>query len=165
MKERKKLLVNSKRKLFKWKRKSKMKRQYTISPISKEELYPNFLYFCLIFLHLNFAIILQDEKAHELRQLQQKVQEVQVQIREARDESKTVTSNINHIQRKIEQLENVANQRLNNLKSFQRDTYNAVIWLRENRHLFKEEVFEPIVLLVLFFLLLVLFLAHVPPSL
>ncbi|RZB38652.1 structural maintenance of chromosomes protein 5 [Asbolus verrucosus] len=43
-------------------------------------------------------------------------------------------------------LENVKQQRLNYLQRVDRDAYEAVLWLREHKHLFREEVFEPVML-------------------
>jgi len=40
------------------------------------------------------------------------------------------------------------NQRLQNIRQYNRDVYNGIMWLRENRDRFKEEVFEPAVLSV-----------------
>ena len=45
-------------------------------------------------------------------------------------------------------MQNVRNQRLHLLQRVDRHTYDAVLWLDENRHLFKEHVFEPILLSV-----------------
>lgn len=46
----------------------------------------------------------------------------------------------------MERLENVKNQRLEWLRSKDNDAYQAVMWLRENRHKFEGAVYEPIAL-------------------
>jgi len=89
-----------------------------------------------------------EEISGQLRELQNLTQEVQVEIKSDKDEIKKLTTDTNNVQRKLEQLENTQNQRLENLKREQRDTYNAVTWLREHRDLFKDEVYEPIVLTI-----------------
>lgn len=43
-------------------------------------------------------------------------------------------------------LENVKQQRLERLRSTNSDAYKAVNWLRSNKNLFKEEVYEPMML-------------------
>ena len=41
-------------------------------------------------------------------------------------------------------LDNMEHQRLENLRRVDRDAYETVTWLRENQHLFKGVVYEPI---------------------
>lgn len=50
----------------------------------------------------------------------------------------------------LQKLENVKQQRLEWLQRNDRDAYSAVQWLRTNKHLFKGEIYEPMVLEVLF---------------
>ena len=83
-----------------------------------------------------------------MRTLQTQTLEVQSECRSVKDDIKKVVTDIQNAQRRLEALESVSNQRLNNLKGFQKDTYQAVLWLRENKKRFKAEVYEPIVLLV-----------------
>ena len=52
------------------------------------------------------------------------------------------------IKSRITKLEDMKNRRLEFLRNRYKDTYNAVIWLRENRHRFKGPVHEPILLQV-----------------
>ena len=42
----------------------------------------------------------------------------------------------------------VGNQRLKLLASKHKDTYNAVLWLRSNKHMFKGVIHEPIMTVV-----------------
>lgn len=46
----------------------------------------------------------------------------------------------------VSRLENVKQKRLEYLQKLDNDAYQAVLWLRENKRLFKGEVFEPIML-------------------
>ena len=52
------------------------------------------------------------------------------------------------IKSRITKLEDMKNRRLEFLRNRYKDTYNAVIWLRENQHRFKGPVHEPILLQV-----------------
>ena len=48
-------------------------------------------------------------------------------------------------------MENVDNQKLEALRRYDRQTYDAVIWLRNNGHMFSGTVYEPIVTQVIKF--------------
>ena len=51
--------------------------------------------------------------------------------------------------RKLEELQHLDNIRSKRLQQFRADrdvTYDAVIWLRENRSIFKDHVYEPVIL-------------------
>jgi len=45
----------------------------------------------------------------------------------------------------LKDVENVDSQKLEALRRIDRSTYDAVIWLRNNKHLFSGTVYEPIV--------------------
>ena len=47
-------------------------------------------------------------------------------------------------QAKINKLNNVKDKKLNNLRQYEKDTYNAVEWLESNRSMFQGEVLEPV---------------------
>lgn len=51
-----------------------------------------------------------------------------------------------YFENELTRLENCKQQRLNKLRSIDVNAYNAVNWLRQNKHLFKGEVFEPLML-------------------
>ena len=55
---------------------------------------------------------------------------------------------ITDVKSRITKLEDMKNLRLEFLRNKFRDTYNAVIWLRANQHLFSSPVHEPILLQV-----------------
>jgi hypothetical protein len=44
---------------------------------------------------------------------------------------------------RLERLDNVDVQKLQKLHNWDKDTHDAILWLRKNRNLFKMEVFEP----------------------
>lgn len=48
----------------------------------------------------------------------------------------------------IIQFDNLMNQKEDKLRQRYRDTYDAVLWLRNNRDKFKQRVYEPIMLTV-----------------
>lgn len=48
----------------------------------------------------------------------------------------------------IVQFDNLMNQKEDKLRQRYRDTYDAVLWLRNNRDKFKQRVYEPIMLMV-----------------
>jgi hypothetical protein len=45
-----------------------------------------------------------------------------------------------------QKIEDVANQRLELLRRKWKDTYDAVMWLRENKNQFRHHIFEPMML-------------------
>ncbi|WAR23390.1 SMC5-like protein [Mya arenaria] len=56
--------------------------------------------------------------------------------------------NMAGINKELQSLRNIENQRLEGLRSKHRDTYTAVMWLRENKARFKGIIHEPIMLCV-----------------
>ena len=48
----------------------------------------------------------------------------------------------------MKRLQDVNNQRLAMLRTRSKDAYNAVLWLRENGHIFSGTVHEPIMMLI-----------------
>ncbi|KAM3956376.1 structural maintenance of chromosomes 5 [Aphomia sociella] len=62
------------------------------------------------------------------------------------DLENNVIPQIRLYQNKIRKLEDVDVKRLETLQSYSEDTYKAVMWLRENKHLFEAPVYEPMML-------------------
>lgn len=52
------------------------------------------------------------------------------------------------VQRQLNRLRDVHNKRMENLRTKHKPTYDAVQWLRENKHRFRGEIYEPMMLLV-----------------
>lgn len=52
------------------------------------------------------------------------------------------------MQRDLQTLRNIENQRLQTLRAKHKDTYDAVMWLRENKDKFKGSIHVPIMLCV-----------------
>lgn len=53
---------------------------------------------------------------------------------------------VHSLQNELSRLENAKQQRLEKLKMIDPDAYAMVTWLRANRHLFKGDIFEPMML-------------------
>ncbi|XP_047539327.1 structural maintenance of chromosomes protein 5 [Vanessa atalanta] len=62
----------------------------------------------------------------------------------------TIESQIKSCTKRLNTLRDVNNERLRTLERYHKDTYKAVEWLRENGHLFKHPVYEPMMLLINF---------------
>lgn len=58
-------------------------------------------------------------------------------------EGEVLTRSINGAHSRLRLIEDTKNQRLSLLKAKNRHTFEAVMWLRENQHLFKKKIFEP----------------------
>ena len=52
------------------------------------------------------------------------------------------------INERIARLEDMRNQRLEFLRRYEKETYNAIMWLRENQDKFEHPIHEPIMLMV-----------------
>lgn len=71
--------------------------------------------------------------------IRDKIQE----LTELKDRKKNIYKNM-HVE--LGKLENVKNQRLESLHRLDQDAYKGTLWLRDNKHLFKGEVYEPMIL-------------------
>ncbi|CAH0403320.1 unnamed protein product [Chilo suppressalis] len=71
-----------------------------------------------------------------------KKQKLEVQY----DLENNITPQIRLYENKIRQLQDIDVKRLEVLRSYSEDTYKAVMWLRENREMFEEPVYEPMML-------------------
>jgi hypothetical protein len=82
----------------------------------------------------------------EIQKFRRHVTELQNQKDELVAARQTKSAQLRAVENESNRLENVKQQRLNRLQTLDRDAYEAVLWLRANKHLFKEEVFDPIML-------------------
>lgn len=64
--------------------------------------------------------------------------------------SNELTPQISSCRDRINDLKNENAKRLNTLRNYSEDTYKAVLWFRENRNMFKHNVYEPIMLTIKF---------------
>ncbi|KAK9450439.1 P-loop containing nucleoside triphosphate hydrolase protein [Limtongia smithiae] len=61
---------------------------------------------------------------------------------------KKLEEKLTGLKSQVEDLDSASARKMAHLKRFNIDTFNAVVWLRKNRHLFQHEVFEPPILSV-----------------
>lgn len=90
-----------------------------------------------------------------IRNIRSEIRNLQGDEEEARQEEEEIAIEVKGLDRdtdaaraRLQQLDNVANVRLQALQKSDLDTYKAVMWLRENGGFFKEKVFEPVMLSV-----------------
>ncbi|XP_028416800.1 structural maintenance of chromosomes protein 5-like [Dendronephthya gigantea] len=85
---------------------------------------------------------------NEGRTLQQQINKIQTDAANLKDEKGSAGIQLKSVKDRLDRLEDKKNQRLEFLRTHYKDTYNAVLWLRENQHKFDNPVHEPIMLLV-----------------
>ncbi|KAG5520093.1 hypothetical protein PMAC_001169 [Pneumocystis sp. 'macacae'] len=86
------------------------------------------------------------EASNSVKRIKKELEDLNINIREhvhRIDESKVA---LKQVQNKLSDLDNIREQRLEWLKQNDRDTYDAVIWLSNNRDKFKDYVYEPVYL-------------------
>lgn len=95
----------------------------------------------------NFNI---DKILLEIEKFVPSTREIDVKIQDLTFELSRIQRTSQDIQKRIEDLEREKqihsgrdSLKMDLLKKYHLDTYNGVLWLRENQHLFKEEVLEP----------------------
>ncbi|CAH1798068.1 unnamed protein product [Owenia fusiformis] len=77
--------------------------------------------------------------AGHIRRIHTQCQDVEHQLRTKKGEKQA-------IDHELAEIKNINNQRLNLLRQKHRDTYEAVMWLRQNSHLFKKKIHEPLMI-------------------
>ncbi|EFA05955.1 structural maintenance of chromosomes protein 5 [Tribolium castaneum] len=82
----------------------------------------------------------------EMQKFRRHVSELQNQRDEIVASRQTKSAQLRAYENEINRIDNVKQQRLNYLQRVDRDAYEAVVWLRNNRNLFKGEIYEPIML-------------------
>ncbi|KAJ3055370.1 Structural maintenance of chromosomes protein 5 [Rhizophlyctis rosea] len=86
------------------------------------------------------------EKNDILHRLREELEDCQAEQQTFFDESKVIRDRRAKLADEIQGLENVQNQKLGILERTDPNTFRATMWLRENKHRFKEKVYEPLVL-------------------
>ncbi|KAL4235855.1 Structural maintenance of chromosomes protein 5 [Mactra antiquata] len=89
-----------------------------------------------------------DAMNKSLRDVTQKIGQVTEQGDECRLQIAHHKRNLNGIQHELTVLRNIENLRLQTLRAKHKDTYDAVLWLRENQHQFQSTIHEPPMLCV-----------------
>ncbi|XP_063905128.1 structural maintenance of chromosomes protein 5-like [Zophobas morio] len=82
----------------------------------------------------------------EINKMRRHVTELENQRDALVSAKQTKVAQLRAFENERNRLENVKQQRLNYLQRIDNDAYQAVLWLRSNKNLFKDEVFEPIML-------------------
>ncbi|CAB4007950.1 structural maintenance of chromosomes 5-like, partial [Paramuricea clavata] len=84
----------------------------------------------------------------EARALQQQINQIQTDAHNLKEEKGSSGQRLRSVRDRLSRLEDKKNQRLEFLRTHYKDTYNAVMWLRDNQDKFEKPVHEPIMLLV-----------------
>ena len=84
----------------------------------------------------------------EARALQQQINQIQTDAQNMKEEKNSAAQRLRGVRDRLNRLEDKKNQRLEFLRTHFKDTYDAVMWLRENQYKFENPVHEPIMLLV-----------------
>ncbi|CAH2294106.1 structural maintenance of chromosomes 5 isoform X2 [Pelobates cultripes] len=84
--------------------------------------------------------------ANELRHIQVEKSNADGELSDLRMEKDNLERERKNKANRIKQLEDLLNQKEERLKKRFVDTYNAVVWLKENKHRFKQNVYQPIML-------------------
>ncbi|KAF9356085.1 Structural maintenance of chromosomes protein 5 [Mortierella sp. NVP85] len=82
----------------------------------------------------------------EIESVKETIDTLQSSQMEIIHESKRINSRMAESRRRLEELDDIKVRRLEFLKTHDNDVVEAVIWLRENRHLFQRHIFEPVCL-------------------
>eukprot|EP00117_Sycon_ciliatum_P034082 scpid19614/ scgid4000/ Structural maintenance of chromosomes protein 5; Protein expressed in male leptotene and zygotene spermatocytes 453 len=88
------------------------------------------------------------EATARLRDVNTRVMRLQQQQTTLRQEQEPQAQQIATVEKELGRLEDVSNRRFQQLRQADRDTFNAVQWLRSNQDRFKQHVFEPVLLVV-----------------
>uniref|UniRef100_A0A8C6YGC4 Structural maintenance of chromosomes protein 5 n=1 Tax=Naja naja TaxID=35670 RepID=A0A8C6YGC4_NAJNA len=81
-----------------------------------------------------------------LRQLEEEKANIDGELSDLRKERENLLKGRKDIEDRITQFENLMNIKEDKLKGRFQDTYNALMWLRKNRHRFKKSVCDPLLL-------------------
>lgn len=84
----------------------------------------------------------------ELREIRNELNRLENQKSEMTMEENARKNKKRNIEGKMQRLNDVRKKRLENLQRYERDTYAAVEWLRNNRHRFSGDVMEPMQLTI-----------------
>ena len=89
-----------------------------------------------------------DVDAHEIDKLEETLFDLKMQKSKIGNESQNIQKRVEELQRKHQRAGKEEYRRLEFLRKYHTDTYNGVMWLRENKGMFREEIIEPPVLSV-----------------
>lgn len=89
-----------------------------------------------------------DAITNDLRRIQDEKALCESEIIDKHKERETLEKERKSVNDQIVQFDNLMNQKEDKLRQRYRDTYDAVLWLRNNRDKFKQRVYEPIMLMI-----------------
>ncbi|XP_037013485.2 structural maintenance of chromosomes protein 5 isoform X5 [Artibeus jamaicensis] len=89
-----------------------------------------------------------DAITNDLRRIQDEKALCESEIIDKHKERETLEKEKKSVNDQITQFDNLMNQKEDKLRQRYRDTYDAVLWLRNNRDRFKQRVYEPIMLMI-----------------
>uniref|UniRef100_A0A8D2IEK4 Structural maintenance of chromosomes protein 5 n=1 Tax=Urocitellus parryii TaxID=9999 RepID=A0A8D2IEK4_UROPR len=89
-----------------------------------------------------------DAITNDLRRVQDEKTLCEGEIIDKRREKETLEKEKKNVDDHIQRFDNLMNQKEDKLRQRYRDTYDAVLWLRNNRDKFKQRVCEPIMLTI-----------------
>ncbi|KAF4082740.1 hypothetical protein AMELA_G00155010 [Ameiurus melas] len=84
----------------------------------------------------------------ELRSIQEEKSKLEGERQELRRDKDEATGELIRLQNRLRSLEDMMNRKEEKLRSRFRDTHTALLWLRNNRHLFEGNVYEPMMLVI-----------------
>ncbi|XP_037013482.2 structural maintenance of chromosomes protein 5 isoform X2 [Artibeus jamaicensis] len=90
-----------------------------------------------------------DAITNDLRRIQDEKALCESEIIDKHKERETLEKEKKSVNDQITQFDNLMNQKEDKLRQRYRDTYDAVLWLRNNRDRFKQRVYEPIMLMII----------------
>ncbi|KAG0258653.1 Structural maintenance of chromosomes protein 5 [Actinomortierella ambigua] len=79
-------------------------------------------------------------------EIRDKIENIQSEQKELADQCKKYNIGIHEKTNRLNQLDDIRDRRLMELRKGDRDIYTAVMWLRENANKFQKQVFEPVCL-------------------
>lgn len=98
----------------------------------------------------NFNIPQNITRSDQLEQIipstrifEEKIQNLEYQIAQMRVDSEKIQKEYEELQIQQKSYLEFGHQRMEMLKNYSKQTYEGVKWLRENKHMFKEEILEP----------------------
>nr|KAF6434506.1 structural maintenance of chromosomes 5 [Molossus molossus] len=89
-----------------------------------------------------------DDITNDLRRVQDEKESCESEKIDKHKERETLEKEKKSVNDQIVQFDNLMNQKEDKLRQRYRDTYDAVLWLRNNRDKFKQRVYEPIMLTI-----------------
>ncbi|XP_076444163.1 structural maintenance of chromosomes protein 5-like [Babylonia areolata] len=91
--------------------------------------------------------------AGELQEVNEGMRQLMKDINTINQEGSGISSEVSNLRREIQEaqqelrnIQDVGNQRLEQLRRIHKHTYDAVLWLRQNKNKFKATIYEPIIL-------------------